>query len=226
MTCRENLLSPKNHWWSQESALHDILIELWEILKSICFLSKHIYIYIYIYIQTKLTIKIIGLDFGGARDFGWHCIIILFFSYESCDQITKLTQLRTSEVIHRCALRPSLDLLRLIWWTFHKAWAHKNRLLKLSFLPLFFCVFFFLRRFSRLESRWMGKFDMMRLSYIAKATSVQNVIRVTWRRGPFWLGTSQFADYVEDQTMVLWQDFVQQTPDLPWNHPRGAVLKP
>lgn len=49
-------------------------------------------------------------------------------------------QLRTSEVIHRCALWPSLALWWLIWWTFHKAWAHKNRF-KLSFLPLV-CFFF------------------------------------------------------------------------------------
>ena len=105
-----------------------------------------------------------------------------------------------------------MDIWWLIWWTFRKAWAHKNRLLKLSFLPL---VCFFLRRFSRLESRWMGKFDTMRLSYIAKATSVQNVIRVTWRRGPFWLGTSQFADYVKDQTMVLWQSLFNKHRTYP-----------
>ena len=57
----------------------------------------------------------------------------------------------------------------------------------------------------------MGKFDTMRLSYIAKATSVQNVIRVTWRRGPFWLGTSQFADYVKDQTNP---ETIQGVPSL------------
>lgn len=124
-------------------------------------------------------------------------------------------QLRTSEVIHRCPLTQP--------WPFFCPWIfddwfdeHSKKLGPIKIVSSYHsCRCFFLRRFSTLESRWMGKFDTMRLSYIAKATSVQNVIRVTWRRGPFWLGTSQFADYVKDQTMVLWQSLFNKHRTYP-----------
>ena len=149
MTCRENLLSPKNHWWSQESALHDILIELWEILKSICFLLKHEYIYIYIYthIRTKLKIKIIGLDFGGGSWFRLTLYHILNLSYESCDQTANFAA-QDFRSHPQVPFDPALTL-----WIFDDWFdEHSTKLGPIKIVPSYhscrWCVFFFEKIFK------------------------------------------------------------------------------